>query len=143
MRDRRKPGGAGRAGTKFTVSGFLPATPRTVYDAWLDSRAHSAMTGARATASTWVGGRFSAWDGYATGENLELVPGKRIVQSWRTADFADADPDSRIALTLKPVKGGTKLILLHTRLARGNGYKSGWQEFYLAPMHAWFAAKKR
>ena len=29
---------------------------------------------------------------------MELEPGKRIVQSWRTTNFADADPDSRITV---------------------------------------------
>ena len=63
---------------KFTVSDFLPASPRAVYEAWLDSRAHSAMTGAKATASTKVGGQVSSWNGYASGVNLELVPGKQV-----------------------------------------------------------------
>jgi peroxiredoxin/uncharacterized protein YndB with AHSA1/START domain len=88
---------------KFTVSDVIPATPEAIYDAWLDSRAHGKMTGAKAKASAKVGGDFSVWDGYAIGKNLELDPGKRIVQSWRTTDFAASDPDSKITVTLAPV----------------------------------------
>jgi uncharacterized protein YndB with AHSA1/START domain len=128
---------------RFTVSAVIPATPEAVYAAWLDSRSHSKMTGAKATASAKVGGSFAAWDGYATGTNLELVPGKRIVQSWRTADFAAGDPDSRIALTLKAVPGGTKVTLSHSRIASGaDGYRDGWRDYYFAPMKAFFAGKK-
>ena len=129
---------------KFSVTDVMPASPRAVYDAWLDSRAHSRMTGAKAKASAKVGAGFSAWDGYATGKNLELKPGKRIVQSWRTSDFAAGDPDSRITVTLKPVAGGTKVTLLHTRLPDGrDDFKAGWRDYYFAPMKAYFAKARR
>ena len=82
---------------RFTLTATIPANPRTIYDAWLDGRRHSAMTGARATASPRVGGRFTAWDGYASGRNLELLAGKRIVQSWRTTDFPASAPDSQVS----------------------------------------------
>ena len=77
----------------FKLSCTLPASPEAVYDAWLDSACHGAMTGAPATIGKRVGEPYAAWDGYITGKTLELVPGRRIVQSWRTSEFADADPD--------------------------------------------------
>jgi uncharacterized protein YndB with AHSA1/START domain len=42
------------------------------------------MTAGEANISDAVGAEFSAWDEYITGRNLELVPGERIVQAWRT-----------------------------------------------------------
>ena len=80
-------------GYTFTLSEIIPAPPAAIYDAWVNSRAHSAMTGSKATQSPRVGANVSAWDGYISGKNLELVPGKRIVQSWRTTKFTDADPE--------------------------------------------------
>ena len=128
---------------KFTVSDLIPASPRAIYDAWLDSRAHTAMTGAKAKASAKIGAAVTAFDGYAAGVNLELVPGKRIVQSWRTTDFAAGDPDSRIAVTFKSTPGGTKVTLLHTRIPGGqDDYKTGWLEYYFAPMKAYFGKKR-
>ena len=128
---------------RFTVSAKIPASPREIYDAWLDGRRHTAMTGARATASAKVGGRFTSWDGYAAGRNLILEPGKRIVQSWRTSDFAAGDPDSTITLTLAPAAGGTKVTLVHEGLGDGGSdYKTGWRDYYFAPMKAYFAGKK-
>ena len=129
---------------KFTISDIIPAEPRAVYDAWLDSKAHSKMTGDKARVSARVGEAFMAGDGYITGVNLELIPGKRIVQSWRSSEFATDDADSKITLTLRPIEGGTKLTLLHTRVPDGqSNYKEGWREWYFEPMKAYFAKAKR
>jgi uncharacterized protein YndB with AHSA1/START domain len=124
----------------FTLTDIIPAPPAAVYDAWLDSRAHGAMTGAKASQSPRIGAKVTAWNGYISGQNLDLVPGRRIVQSWRTTKFTDADPDSRIALTLRPVPGGTRLILRHSRVPNGHtSYEEGgWQKSYFAPMKAYF-----
>ncbi|MGO8914432.1 MAG: SRPBCC domain-containing protein [Stellaceae bacterium] len=128
---------------RFTLTATIPAPPQAVYDAWLDSRAHGAMTGAEATASAKLGAAFTAWDGYITGRNLVLEPGRRIVQSWRTTRFAKADPDSEIELLLAPAKTGTKLTLRHRNVPDGHtGYRDGgWQDFYFAPMKAYFSGR--
>jgi activator of HSP90 ATPase len=129
---------------KFTVSDVIPASPRAVYDAWLDGKQHSRMTGAAATGSAKVGAAFTTWDGYVRGKNLELERGKRIVQSWRSSDFAEGDRDSMITVTLKPVDGGTKITLLHTRIPDGqNEYRQGWLDYYFAPMKDYFAKSRK
>ena len=69
---------------EFSVSAVTPASPQAIYNAWLDSEGHTKMTGSPANSSANVGDSFDAWDGYITGKNLEIEPGKRIVQSWRT-----------------------------------------------------------
>ena len=130
---------------KFTVSDIIPASPRAIYDAWLDSKAHGAMTGAKARASAKVGAAFTAWDNYISGINLELVRGKRIVQSWRSVEFAPGDKDSRLTVTVKPVSGGTRLTLLHSSIPdsqKDGGYKAGWAESYFEPMKTYFAKAK-
>jgi uncharacterized protein YndB with AHSA1/START domain len=45
-----------------------------VYEALMDSRKHARFTGAPARMSRKIGGTFSAYDGYITGVNIELVP---------------------------------------------------------------------
>ena len=129
----------------FTLSRALPATPGAVYDAWLDSAAHSAMTGGEARIGRRVGDRYSAWDGYIEGATLELVPGKRIVQSWRTTEFEANDPDSAIVVDLEPIKTGTRLTLTHKGVPDGQtSYeKGGWRDNYFAPMKAYFASRKK
>ena len=97
------------------------------------------MTGGEARVSALVGETFDAWDGYIQGRNLELEPYRRIVQSWRTAEFSPAEKDSKIEILLEPQDGGTLLILIHTDLpADGMQYKQGWVVNYFEPMNAYF-----
>jgi uncharacterized protein YndB with AHSA1/START domain len=129
---------------EFTVSDVIPATPDAIYAAWLDSVGHTGMTGAkRAEASAVVGDRFTAHDGYISGTNLVLEPSRRIVQSWRTTRFTDADPDSRIEVTLEPVAGGTRVTVAHSSVPDGHtGYQDGgWQHNYFDPMKTYFRSQ--
>jgi uncharacterized protein YndB with AHSA1/START domain len=125
----------------FSVTVQLPATPEAVFKAWLSSKGHTDMTGGAAKVEPGVGGRFTAWDGYISGKTLELVPNSRIVQAWRTNEFGDSDPDSRIEVVLQAHRGGTKLTLTHSGIPEGqtDSYRSGWEEWYFAPMRDFFA----
>ena len=88
----------------FALTTTIPASAQDVYEAWLDSLAHTEMTGGEAIMSDEVGAEVAAWDGYIIGRNLELVPGERIVQSWRTSEFTDEHEDSIISVTLEESK---------------------------------------
>ena len=127
---------------EFIVSAIIPATPQEIYTTWLSSEGHGAMTGSLASVSAKVGGEFDAWDGYIHGKNLELDPGKRIVQSWRTTEFSDDEPDSRIEITLELFGDQTKLTLRHTGLPpHGGQYEQGWVESYFEPMQEYFSSR--
>jgi uncharacterized protein YndB with AHSA1/START domain len=127
---------------EFVVSALIPASPEEIYTAWLSSEGHTQMTGASATISSEVGAEFIAWDGYIRGRNLELEPGKRIVQSWRTSEFSEDEGDSQIEVTLEPVGDQTKVILRHTGLPpHGGQYEQGWVENYFEPMNDYFAGR--
>jgi uncharacterized protein YndB with AHSA1/START domain len=134
------PGSQGMSYT-FGLTDVIPASPKAIYAAWLDSRGHSDMTGGKAEASPRIGDGFTAWDGYISGKTLELVPGERIVQSWRTTRFTGDQPDSRITVTLTPIAGGTRLTLTHENVPDDHtGYEDGgWQEHYFEPMKKYFA----
>ena len=125
------------------VSAVIAAPAKQIYTAWLSSAGHSAMTDSEAKASARVGGKFTAWDGYIEGKNLELVPPSLIVQAWRTSDFPDDAPDSRLKVTLAEVKGGTRVALKHTDIPPGqaDGYKVGWIDYYFTPMKEHFSKK--
>ena len=77
---------------------FILASPEKVYDAFVDPKKHSAFTGARAVGRAKVGGQFTAWDGYIWGKTVEIIPGKKIIQTWRTSDFAENDLDSLLEI---------------------------------------------
>jgi uncharacterized protein YndB with AHSA1/START domain len=128
----------------FTLTATIPATPVEIYEAWLDSIGHSEMTGGEATMSGEVGAEVTAWDGYISGRNLELVPGERIVQSWRTTEFGDEDADSIITVVLQEVDEGTLLTLEHRNVPdQQRSYEEGgWQSNYFEPMAAYFSEIK-
>jgi hypothetical protein len=98
------------------------------------------MTGADAVMSDEVGAEVEAWNGYITGRNLELVPGERIVQSWRTTEFSDEHEDSIITVTLEETEDGTLLTLVHSKVpeAHKSYEQGGWETHYFEPMKAYF-----
>jgi uncharacterized protein YndB with AHSA1/START domain len=124
---------------EFTVSAVIPASPQNVYDAWLDSDGHTKMTGSPAHATANVGDSFDAWDGYISGRNLELDPGRRIIQSWRGSTYKDSDDDSQIEVTFEPVDGGTKVTLIHSNVPDDQAsHQPGWETHYFEPMRKHF-----
>jgi len=126
------------------ASAIIPAEPAAIYAAWMSTKGHSAMTGNQAKITARVGSSFSAWDGYISGKTLEMKPDKCIVQSWRSTDFAEEEPDSKLEVILEKARGGTRVTLVHTKIPAGHGaeYKQGWIDFYFKPMKAYFASLK-
>lgn len=125
----------------FTLTTILPAAAEEIYNAWLSSAGHSQMTGSRAEVQGGSGGAFTAWDGYIWGRTLELEANRRIVQAWRTSEFPEGSPDSRVEILLEEDLNGTKITLTHTNIPDGQGenYKQGWDDFYFTPMRAYFS----
>lgn len=125
----------------FELSVVLPASPEQVYKAWLSSEEHSAFTGSQAVIEPEVGGKYTAWDGYILGKTLTLEPHHRILQAWRTTEFPADSPDSKLEISLKAVKGGTKLTLVHTEIPEGQAeeYLQGWRDYYFSPMKEYFS----
>ena len=128
---------------EFQLSTILSATPEEVFTAWLSSGGHSQMTGSEAEVEVEVsiGGDFTAWDGYIWGKTLEMDPHSRILQTWRTSEFPEDSPDSRIEILLEKDLDGTKITLIHTDIPEGQGnkYKEGWEDHYFTPMRAYFS----
>jgi len=100
----------------FTLSEMIRARPAEIYQGWLSSEGHTAMTGSPAKVDGKVAGQFSAWDGYIFGKTLELTPNQRIVQAWRTTEFPDDASDSRLEVLLEEVSEGTKVTLIHSEM---------------------------
>lgn len=113
----------------------IKATPQAVYEALMDSRKHARFTGGGASISRTVGGKFSVFDGYASGVNLELVSGKKIVQTWRASDWPK-DQYSKVTFALAKVQGGTRLTFTQTGVPDRHhaAIKQGWIDFYWKPM---------
>jgi activator of HSP90 ATPase len=123
---------------------FRGITAQQLYNAWLDSQAHSAMTGSPAEVDPVVGGSFSAWDGYIQGQTLETEPFQRIVQAWRTTEFPEGSPDSRLEILIEGADNGVQFTLVHSGIPEGQSedYRQGWSEYYFDPMGRYFSAEQ-
>lgn len=115
------------------------ATPHDVYEALMDSRKHARFTGGGARISRKVGGRFSAFGGWAAGTNLALVPDRRIVQAWwcETPGWP-RDHYARTTFALRRVRAGTRLSFTQSGVpeAAYADIKKGWWDNYWIPMKA-------
>ena len=110
-------------------------TPHEVYEALMDSDKHSLFTGSKAKISREIGGKFTAFDGYSEGTNLELIPDKKIVQTWRASDWP-AGHYSRVSFSLKELEGGTRLTFTQTGVPEEQfeDISQGWRDYYWKPM---------
>jgi len=122
----------------------FPATsPEEIYRAFLSSKEHSEFTGSKAKCSTEVGGKFTAWDGYISGRNIELVKGKKIVQEWKTTEWPEGSEPSVLTLTLESDGKGTTLNMIQTKVpaSQYEEYNKGWYESYWDPMTEYFSKR--
>ena len=140
------------------------AKPGEVYEAYTDAKKHAEFTGSKVVFENKVGGKFSAWDGSLTGENLELVDGKKIVQKWRADDWPKGHY-STLTIELFPATSslvilgsettpesdsgqarmtknneGTRLVLTQENVPddKAEGIDDGWHEYYWKPMSKYF-----
>jgi activator of HSP90 ATPase len=118
----------------------VPATPEEIYDAFMDAKKHTQFTGSKATCNPKVGGKFTAWDDYIQGKNLELEKGKRIIQEWTTTEWPKGYPPSRVELTFQEVKEGTEITMVHSNVPQeqSTDYEQGWIDYYWNPLKQYF-----
>ena len=116
-------------------SAKFKASPHEVYEALMDSRKHSKFTDGKASISRRIGGKFTAYDGYIEGINLELVSDKKIVQSWRGSDWPEGHY-SKATFMLRKVEGGTQLTFTQTEVPEDqyDSISQGWRDYYWKPM---------
>lgn len=126
----------------FQLEMVVPAEPQRVFNAWMDAREHALFTaGGEAIVEPWAGGRFTAFEGYIHGIFLGVDAGRRIVQTWRTVEFAPESRDSRLVVEFEAVRGGTRVRIRHSDLppSQMKKYERGWSEHYLKPLTRYFA----
>jgi len=111
---------------------YIPAKPMDVYEAIMDPEKHARFTEDVASGSREVGGIFNSYNGYITAKNIELIPGKKIVQEWITSEWPEGYQPSILHIELKEVEGETQLIMKHTLVPtiQADDYDKGWHEHY-------------
>ncbi len=97
---------------------FVAAPPQRVFALLTDGTLFGAATGMPAELTDREGDAFSLFGGRIEGRQIELVPGRRVVQAWR---FGAGHPSpwepgvySTLRFTLEADGDGTRLVLDHT-----------------------------
>ena len=119
---------------------IIEASPNEVYEAFMDPKKHSEFTGSKATGTSIVGSKFTAWDGYIQAKNLELEKGKRILQEWVTSEWPQGFPPSKLELIFTDLDGKTEIRMVHSNVpaSQESDLKQGWEDFYWIPLKAYF-----
>jgi len=113
----------------------LPAPAESLYDMYLDPKAHGAFTGGPVTIGSKPGSEFRAFDGMLSGRMLYTVPKRLVVQSWRAKSWKPEDLDSILILTFWPEGGSGRIELVHVNVADADfeGVSEGWPKYYWNP----------
>lgn len=111
------------------------APPEILYEMYMDSKQHSASTGMPAKVGRKAGSAFTAFGGMLEGRTLVLVPGKMIVQAWRSGAWKKTDADSILVLTFSKDGSGGRVDLAHVNVPEHDhqGVTKGWGKFYWKP----------
>ena len=133
----------------YTLNRVIRATPKRLFEAWLDSGEHSSFTGRAAAVDAAVGGDISSLDGLITGTNVQVEPYHRIVQGWTAEAF-----ESRVEIVLSTLMGqgaianahddGATITVMHSELPNGQSLFSPgwWEQNYFGGMDAYFARNR-
>ena len=124
----------------------LPASPSKLYAMYLDSTMHAAFTGGGpVTITPAAGTEWSAFDGRIRGQVLALVPGRQIVQSWRSFEWQDEELDALLLLAFMAAGGGTRVELVQVGVPERlyDTLVSGWPVRYWQPWRAYLEGRRQ
>jgi len=111
----------------------IKADREEVYNALTNPLAIELWTGYPAVMDSKPGSEFSLWEGDISGINLEIIPGKKIVQEWF---FNDSKNASIVTIELEDEKTGTKIYLSHTNIPDEafSNIEYGWKEYFFGAL---------
>jgi activator of HSP90 ATPase len=109
----------------------LAASPAKVYEALVNLKRFSEVTGAPASGDSTEGGAFSAFGGHITGRHVELVRDKRVVQAWRAKTWPEG-LYSIARFELRAEGTGTKVSFDHSGFPEDQAehLSEGWKSNY-------------
>ena len=123
----------------------LSAPAKDLYAMYLNPKTHKAITGRKVIVSARPGSNFSAFDGVLRGRMLHTVPGRLIVQAWRSSGWKKGDLDSTLILRFTPKGRSGRIDLVHANVPDHDyrGVNSGWKKYYWRPWRRYLARKVR
>lgn len=123
----------------------LPAPAKVLYAMYVNPGTHRAITGGKVVIGARPGSRFSAFDGMLRGRMLYTVPGRLIVQSWRSGGWRKSDLDSTLILRFTPSGRKGRINLVHVNVPDHDfrGVVNGWKKYYWRPWRRYLTGKRR
>jgi activator of HSP90 ATPase len=120
------------------------ASAKELHAIYMDTAKHAAMTGAPVQISSKPGSKFKAFDGLLWGQTIAVVPGKMIVQRWRSCNFKATDPDSILVLNFVQDGKRGRIDLAHVNVPKQDhaGVTRGWKKYYWGPMKNYLTGRK-
>jgi activator of HSP90 ATPase len=130
-----------RSRTSLHQEVAFEAAPSRVYDALMSAKAFGAFSTLPAAIDPKPGGAISLFGGQIVGRNIELIPGRRIVQAWRAIGDFPSGVYSLVKMELTPRGSGTALALDHTGFPEGHydHLYAGWGPHYWTPLRKFLA----
>lgn len=118
---------------------FIKASPSDIYSAFMDENQHSAFSGGKSQISTEPGGEAIMHDGQITARNIELEPGRKIVQAWRVAPWEEGQY-TLLRIMLAEESDGTRITLDQTGCPEEmtDHLADGWEARYWTPLRTYF-----
>ncbi|MBV7328130.1 SRPBCC domain-containing protein [Chloroflexi bacterium TSY] len=107
-----------------------------VYDALTTAEQFGELTGAPAEMVPESGAQFSYFGGMISGQTIEILPTKRLVQAWRVGNW-EPGVYSIVKFEFEKISDTeTKLIFDHTGFPaeHKDHLEKGWHERYWEPM---------
>jgi len=120
----------------------ISASPEQIYEALTNTSQFAECTGMPAKIDFAAGGQFSCFDGMITGQTIEFLPAKRLVQAWRVSNWP-AGIYSIVKFELEEINDTeTKLIFDHTGYPEEHGehLAQGWHKQYWEPLKKYLNA---
>jgi len=125
---------------------FKGVSAEELFDIYMDSKKHGAAVNSTASMSKKVGGTFWVFgkDGIQ-GKNLQIVPKKMIVQSWRGSDWKAGVLDSILTIIFNKTRNGAFIELVHINVPDNfcEEINTGWKEYYWQPWKKYLRESKQ
>ena len=122
---------------------ILPGAPATLYAMYLDPVQHASFTGGPVQIAAAPGAVFEAFGGRIHGVIVHLTPGRQIVQTWRSFEWAPEELDSLLIMSFWPDVAGTRLELAQVSVPARlfATLQANWPMRYLDPWRAYLVSR--
>lgn len=128
---------------KIVQTYHIKSSQEEVWQALTNTKYIEGWGGGPAKMSDKKGYKFSLWGGSIWGENIEVLPRKKLVQNWYSNEDNKWDKPSISTFNISEEKDGIKLELIHKDVPDEN-YKDideGWKDYYLGPLKKYLEEK--